>query len=70
MEDHNTGLATYLRQYLTTRMRKPEPDRKIMSAILIHMMRLYGNGITILFTVGALRIKSLTVKVMMYTGMG
>lgn len=25
--DHNTGLATYLRQYLTKRMRRPEPDR-------------------------------------------
>lgn len=27
MEDHNSGLATYLRQYLTNMMRKPEPDR-------------------------------------------
>ena len=27
MEDHNSGLATYLRQYLTNVMRKPEPDR-------------------------------------------
>jgi penicillin-binding protein 1A len=27
VEDHNTGLATYLRQYLTNLMRKPEPDR-------------------------------------------
>ena len=27
VEDHNTGLATYLRQYLTNIMRKPEPDR-------------------------------------------
>lgn len=26
-EDHNTGLATYLRQYLTRIMRRPEPDR-------------------------------------------
>src|SRR5450759_1893693 len=29
VEDHNTGLATYLRQYITNTMRKPEPDRKI-----------------------------------------
>jgi penicillin-binding protein 1A len=28
VEDHNTGLATYLRQYLTNTMRRPEPDRK------------------------------------------
>ena len=28
IEDHNSGLATYLRQYLTNTMRKPEPDRK------------------------------------------
>lgn len=28
VEDHNSGLATYLRQYLTNIMRKPEPDRK------------------------------------------
>jgi penicillin-binding protein 1A len=27
VEDHNSGLATYLRQYLTNIMRKPEPDR-------------------------------------------
>ena len=27
IEDHNSGLATYLRQYLTNTMRKPEPDR-------------------------------------------
>jgi penicillin-binding protein 1A len=27
VEDHNTGLATYLRQYITNTMRKPEPDR-------------------------------------------
>jgi penicillin-binding protein 1A len=27
VEDHNTGLATYLRQYLTNTMKKPEPDR-------------------------------------------
>lgn len=27
VEDHNSGLATYLRQYLTGLMRKPEPDR-------------------------------------------
>jgi penicillin-binding protein 1A len=27
VEDHNTGLATYLRRYLTNIMRKPEPDR-------------------------------------------
>jgi penicillin-binding protein 1A len=27
MEDHNTGMATYLRQYLTTRMKKAEPDK-------------------------------------------
>jgi penicillin-binding protein 1A len=27
VEDHNTGLATYLRQYLTNLMKKPEPDR-------------------------------------------
>jgi hypothetical protein len=26
VEDHNSGLATYLRQYLTKRMRRPEPD--------------------------------------------
>ncbi|MFA5818427.1 MAG: transglycosylase domain-containing protein [Bacteroidales bacterium] len=26
VEDHNTGLATYLRQYITNTMRKPEPD--------------------------------------------
>jgi len=26
IEDHNTGLATYLRQYLTLIMRRPEPD--------------------------------------------
>lgn len=29
MEDHNTGLATYLRQYLTYRMKRPEPDPKL-----------------------------------------
>jgi penicillin-binding protein 1A len=28
MEDHNSGMATYLRQYLTKIMRRPEPDRK------------------------------------------
>lgn len=28
VEDHNTGLATYLRQYITNIMKKPEPDRK------------------------------------------
>jgi penicillin-binding protein 1A len=28
IEDHNTGRATYLRQYLTNIMKKPEPDRK------------------------------------------
>jgi penicillin-binding protein 1A len=28
MEDHNTGSATYLREYLRTLMSKPEPDRK------------------------------------------
>ncbi len=27
IEDHNSGLATYLRQYLTNIMRKPEPDK-------------------------------------------
>ena len=27
IEDHNSGLATYLRQYLTNLMKKPEPDR-------------------------------------------
>ncbi|MBE3086825.1 MAG: transglycosylase domain-containing protein [Bacteroidetes bacterium] len=27
VEDHNTGLATYLRQYITNTMRKPEPDK-------------------------------------------
>ena len=27
VEDHNSGLATYLRQYLINIMRKPEPDR-------------------------------------------
>ena len=27
IEDHNSGLATYLRQHLTDLMRKPEPDR-------------------------------------------
>jgi penicillin-binding protein 1A len=29
IEDHNTGLATYLRQYLTNTMKRSEPDRKI-----------------------------------------
>lgn len=28
IEDHNTGRATYLREYLRNIMRKPEPDRK------------------------------------------
>ncbi len=28
VEDHNTGLATYLREYLRNLMRRPEPDRK------------------------------------------
>jgi penicillin-binding protein 1A len=27
LEDHNSGMATYLRQYLTKIMRRPEPDR-------------------------------------------
>ncbi len=27
MEDHNTGLATYLREYLRNTLRRPEPDR-------------------------------------------
>jgi penicillin-binding protein 1A len=27
LEDHNTGLATYLREYLRNTMRRPEPDR-------------------------------------------
>ncbi len=27
IEDHNTGLATYLREYIRNTMRKPEPDR-------------------------------------------
>ncbi len=27
VEDHNTGLATYLREYLRNTMRRPEPDR-------------------------------------------
>ena len=36
VEDHNTGLATYLRQYLTNIMRKPEPDRnKYVKAIIV-----------------------------------
>lgn len=29
VEDHNSGPATYLRQYLTNTMRKREPDRKL-----------------------------------------
>jgi len=29
IEDHNTGLATYLRQYLTNTMKRSEPDRKL-----------------------------------------
>jgi penicillin-binding protein 1A len=29
VEDHNSGLATYLRGYLTLLMRKKEPDRKL-----------------------------------------
>jgi penicillin-binding protein 1A len=28
IEDHNTGLATYLRQYITNTMLRPEPDRE------------------------------------------
>jgi penicillin-binding protein 1A len=28
VEDHNSGMATYLRQYLTKIMRRPEPNRK------------------------------------------
>jgi penicillin-binding protein 1A len=28
VEDHNTGLATYLREYIRNTVRKPEPDRK------------------------------------------
>jgi penicillin-binding protein 1A len=28
VEDHTSGMATYLRRYLTTMMRRPEPDRK------------------------------------------
>ena len=28
VEDHNSGMATYLRRYLTKTMRRPEPDRK------------------------------------------
>ncbi len=27
IEDHNTGLATYLREYIRSTMRRPEPDR-------------------------------------------
>ena len=27
IEDHNTGMATYLREYLRTTMKKPKPDR-------------------------------------------
>lgn len=27
LEDHNTGLATYLREYIRNTMKKPEPDR-------------------------------------------
>ena len=27
LEDHNTGLATYLREYIRNTMRRPEPDR-------------------------------------------
>jgi len=27
VEDHNTGLATYLREYIRNTMRRPEPDR-------------------------------------------
>jgi penicillin-binding protein 1A len=27
VEDHNTGLATYLREYIRNMMRRPEPDR-------------------------------------------
>ena len=27
IEDHNTGLATYLREYIRNTMRRPEPDR-------------------------------------------
>jgi penicillin-binding protein 1A len=27
VEDHNTGLATYLREYIRNTMKKPEPDR-------------------------------------------
>jgi penicillin-binding protein 1A len=29
VEDHNTGLATYLRQYLTNIMRRPEPNKNL-----------------------------------------
>ena len=29
IEDHTTGLATYLRQYITNTMRKSEPNRKL-----------------------------------------
>jgi penicillin-binding protein 1A len=28
VEDHNSGLATYLREYIRNTMRKPEPERK------------------------------------------
>jgi len=28
VEDHNTGMATYLREYIRNTMRKPEPQRK------------------------------------------
>ena len=29
VEDHNTGLATYLREYVRFLMKRPEPDRKL-----------------------------------------
>ena len=31
IEDHNTGLATYLRQYITYTMRRSEPNRNLYS---------------------------------------
>ena len=44
VEDHNTGLATYLRQYLTNIMRKSLNLTEINMKSNLHMMMHYGNG--------------------------
>ena len=58
VEDHNSGLATYLRQYLTNIMRRPNlTESKYVNPD--HRMRMHcGNGKIIRFMAGATKIRN------------